>query len=51
MGCNCGSKGKVTRQTFVVKLPGGLEVKKTSEAAAKAFAASHPGSKVLPQKS
>jgi hypothetical protein len=43
--CNCG-KGKVKRERFKVKLPGGLEVTKTSEAAAVAFAAKHPGSTV-----
>lgn len=43
MACAC--KGK--RQTFVVQLPGGLKIKKTSEAAATAFAAKHPGAKVI----
>lgn len=46
MGCNCG-KGKASREKFTVKLPGGLEVTKTSEAAALAFAARHPGAKVV----
>lgn len=45
MACACG-KGKAKREKFVVKLPGGLEVTKTSEAAAKAFAGRHPGSTV-----
>jgi hypothetical protein len=34
-------------QKFVVKLPGGLEVPKSSEAAAVSFSARHPGSKVI----
>lgn len=42
MACAC-KKGKA----YVVKLPGGLEVTKTTEAAATAFAAKHPGSKVI----
>jgi hypothetical protein len=37
----------VKRENYKVKLPGGLEVTKTSEAAAVAFAAKHPGSKVV----
>jgi hypothetical protein len=45
MGCACG-KGKAKRETYTVKLPGGLKVTKTSEAAATAFAAKHPGSTV-----
>lgn len=45
MACACG-KGKAKRETYKIKLPGGLEVTKTSEAAATAFAAKHPGSKV-----
>jgi hypothetical protein len=43
MACSC--KGK-TRETFTVKLPGGLSVTKASEAEAKTFAAKHPGSTV-----
>lgn len=43
MGCSCG-KG---RKTFKVRLPGGMEVSKSSEAAATQFAAKHPGSKVI----
>lgn len=46
MACSCG-KGKAKRETYKVKLPGGLEVTKTSEAAAVAFAARHPGAKVV----
>lgn len=45
MGCAC--KGAKNRQTYKVKLPGGLTVTKSSEAAATAFAAKHPGSKVI----
>lgn len=45
MGCAC-SKAK-NRKTYKVKLPGGLEVTKNSEAAATAFAAAHPGSRVI----
>ncbi len=45
MACACG-KAK-NRQTYKVKLPGGLTVTKTSLAAATAFAAKHPGSKVI----
>ncbi len=45
MGCNCKGKG-AKRESYKVKLPGGLEVTKTSEAAAVAFAAKHPGSTV-----
>lgn len=41
--CACGKK----RQRFIVKLPGGLTITKTSEAAALAYAAKHPGAKVI----
>lgn len=44
--CNCG-KGKASRKTYTVQLAGGLKVTKTSEAAALAYAAKHPGSKVI----
>jgi hypothetical protein len=44
MACSCKNKGK--RGTYTVKLPGGLTVTKSTEAAAVAFAAKHPGSKV-----
>lgn len=44
MGCAC--KGRASRGTFVVQLPGGLKVTKSTEAAATAYAAKHPGSKV-----
>jgi hypothetical protein len=44
--CACG-KGKAKRETYKVNLPGGLTVTKTSEAAATAFAARHPGAKVV----
>jgi len=43
MGCACGKK----REKFTVQLPGGLRITKTSEAAAVAFAAKHPGAKVI----
>jgi hypothetical protein len=39
----CGCK----KNKFKVKLPGGLEVSKSSEAQAVAFAAKHPGAKVI----
>lgn len=42
----CGCKGKAKRERYTVTLPGGLKVTKTSEAAAVAFSARHPGSKV-----
>lgn len=45
MACACG-KGKAKRETYKVKLPGGMTVTKTSEAAATAFAAKHPGATV-----
>ena len=48
MGCSCG-KGKAKRERYVVTLPGGLKVTKTSEAAAVSFSAAHPGSKVTKQ--
>lgn len=44
MACAC--KGKAKRETYVVTLPGGMKVNKTSEAAATAFATRHPGSTV-----
>lgn len=43
----CGCKSAKNRQIYKVKLPGGLTVTKTSEAAALAFAAKHPGSTVI----
>lgn len=43
MGCGCRKK----RERYVVQLPGGLKVGKTSEAAATMFAAKHPGAKVI----
>jgi hypothetical protein len=45
MGCACG--GRTKRERFTVQLPGGLKITKASEAAAKAFAAKHPGAKVI----
>jgi len=44
MACSC-SKAK-NRGTYKVVLPGGLKVTKSSESAATAFAAKHPGAKV-----
>lgn len=44
MGCSC--RDAKNRKNYVVKLPGGLKVTKTSEAAALAFAAKHPGATV-----
>lgn len=43
MACGC----KKNRSKFIVKLPGGLEVQKASETAAKSYAAKHPGSRVI----
>jgi hypothetical protein len=43
MGCSCGKK----RERYKIKLPGGLTITKTTEAAALAFAAKHPGSTVI----
>jgi hypothetical protein len=45
MACACG-KAK-NRKIYTVKLPGGLKITKTTEAAALAFAAKHPGSTVI----
>jgi len=42
--CNC--KNKTKRETYKVKLPGGLTITKGSEAAALAYAAKHPGATV-----
>lgn len=44
MACGCNKKAKVDRYT--VKLPGGLKITKNSEAEARSYAASHPGSTV-----
>jgi hypothetical protein len=43
MACACKNKGK----TYQVQLAGGLKIPKATEAAAVAFAAKHPGSKVI----
>jgi hypothetical protein len=40
--CSCGKK----RETYKVKLPGGITISKSSEAAAKDYAAKHPGATV-----
>lgn len=45
MACAC--KGARNRKSYTIKLPGGLKVTKTTEAAALAFAAKHPGSTVI----
>jgi hypothetical protein len=45
MACACRDKAK--RQTYKVKLAGGLTVTKSTEAEATAFAARHPGSTVV----
>jgi hypothetical protein len=42
MSCGCNKK----RETFKVKLPGGLTVTKNSQAEATSYAAKHPGSTV-----
>lgn len=44
MACACKNKGK--RETYKVKLKGGLTVTRPTEAEAKAYAAKHPGSTV-----
>lgn len=44
MACAC--KGAKNRQTYTVTLKGGLSVTKSSEAAALAYAAKHPGATV-----
>jgi hypothetical protein len=43
--CACGKTKN--RKVYTVKLPGGLKVTKTSEAAALAFAAKHPGATII----
>lgn len=43
----CACRDKKNRETFKVKLPGGLTVPKTTEAQATAYAAKHPGSTVI----
>lgn len=44
-GCGCGSKAKAAR--VQVQLAGGTKISKRNLAEATAFAARHPGSKVL----
>lgn len=46
MGCNCGGK---KRERYTVRLPGGTTITKTTEEAAKTFAAKHPGATVSKQ--
>jgi len=43
MPCACGK----SKKNFKVRLPGGLEINKATEAAALAFASKHPGAKVI----
>lgn len=43
----CSCKDKTKRETYKVKLPGGLTVSKSGLPAATAFAAKHPGSTVV----
>lgn len=43
IACACKNKN---RETYKVRLPGGLTVTKTTEAQATAYAAKHPGSTV-----
>ena len=44
MACSCK---KAKGGTYQVKLPGGMKVNKSSESAALAFAAKHPGATVI----
>lgn len=44
MACACRDKKK--RETYKVKLAGGLTVTRNTEAEAKAYAAKHPGATV-----
>lgn len=44
MSCACKNKGK--RETYKVKLPGGLTITRNTQAEATAYAAKHPGSTV-----
>ena len=44
MACACKDKAK---KRFTVKLAGGLTITKSTEADALAFAAKHPGAKVI----
>lgn len=46
MACG-GCAKKAARKNYVVQLPGGLKITKTSEAAALSYAARHPGAKVI----
>jgi len=47
MACACGKNKAANRQRFEVKLPGGLKITKSTEAAALAYAAKHPGAEVI----
>ena len=44
IACSCKNKGK--RETYKVKLKGGLTVTRNTQAEAMAYAAKHPGSTV-----
>jgi len=46
VACAC-SKGNKNRQRFQVVLKNGLKITKDSEAAALAYSAKHPGSRVV----
>lgn len=46
MACSCGKGKTAKRENYTVTLPGGIKITKTSEAAAVAFAAKHPGATV-----
>jgi hypothetical protein len=45
MGCSC--RGAKDRKRYTIQLPGGLKITKSSEAEALAFAAKHPGSRII----
>lgn len=45
--CSCKGKAKAAKsETYTVTMPGGMKITKPNEAAAKVFAAKHPGAKV-----
>lgn len=44
MACSC--RDKKNRETYKIKLAGGLTVTRNTEAEAKAYAAKHPGATV-----
>lgn len=48
MGCGCKDKAKAKpAATVTVELAGGTKIKGKTQAAAEAFVASHPGSKII----